>query len=98
MRLLITFATVTSGGPDAGGGALLQPSSANRPNIERSMVRFSGAFIALGLPVPSGARARSPQDHCTTVICAGNNSSRTVLQQRACFCLFHQPAQWPVDR
>ena len=55
------------GGPGDGGvfrralrkPECVQPSSINRPNTERSdVVRFRGAFIVLGLPVPSAGRRR----------------------------------------
>src|ERR1700724_1813594 len=94
MRLLISFATVTAGGPGAGGGVLPQPSSANRPNIERSMVRFSGAFIVLELPgsVSSRSQVTVPPVTVKETIPGG-----WVLHQRAFFCLFHQPSNRPVD-
>src|SRR5665213_2507784 len=51
MRLLMTFATVTSGADGAGGGALPQPPMVISPNMERSIVvRFSGAFIVFRAP------------------------------------------------
>src|ERR1700722_2347005 len=95
MRLLMTFATVTSGGASCGGGALPQPSSANRLNRERSIVvRVIGAFIVLGSQIrqqrPRGVTV--PPELGKETIPGGR-----VLAPRALFCHFRQPSHRPVD-